>query len=113
MSKLDRDVPDHGLTALIGQLAENARDVARAEIGLVRARVGDNVARYRTAAMLFAVAGVLSLAGFIALLVGLIDTLAPRIGPGWATTVVCGAIFAAAAVLALLGKNRLAPRIRK
>ncbi|MGJ3626348.1 hypothetical protein AB5I41_04420 [Sphingomonas sp. MMS24-JH45] len=54
-----------------------------AEIALAKAKVGDATQRYKAAATFFAVAGVLALAGLIALLVGLIISLATvsRAGP--------------------------------
>ncbi|WP_375272424.1 phage holin family protein [Sphingomonas sp.] len=101
--------PEPGLTDLVSQLTGDAKDVARAEIALQKAKVGEAVGRYKNAAIFFVAAGVLALAGLIALLVGLIETLATLIGPGWATFVVAGAVFLIAGVLAMVGKNRLSP----
>ena len=55
-----------------------------------------------------AIAGVLALCGFIALLVGLILSLATLIGPGLATAAVTIVVFAIAGLLAMIGKGRLA-----
>ena len=51
----------------------------------------------------------LALAALVALLVGLIMSLATLIGPGWATAAVVGSVLAICAVLAVIGKGRLAP----
>ncbi len=107
----DKVGPEPGLTDLVSRLTGDAKDVARAEIALQKAKVGEAVGRYRNAAIFFAVAGVLALAGLIALLVGLIETLATLMGPGLATLVVVGGVFLIAGVLALIGKNRLTPRV--
>lgn len=105
---------DGGLVGLFGQLAADAQDVAQAELALAKARANDVIARYKLAAILFAVAGTLGLAALIALLVGLIETLAPHVGPGFATTIVVGTVSLIAGVMAMIGKSRLSakPRVR-
>lgn len=97
-----------GLAGLVHQLAGDAREVASAEIEVHKARLGEKVTRYKGAAIYFAIAGVLALGAFIALLVGLIMTLATLVGPGWATLIVVGVVLAMSAVLGVLGKGRLA-----
>ncbi|MEH3047961.1 phage holin family protein [Sphingomonas adhaesiva] len=98
---------DRSIPHLVSRLTGDAREVARAEIALAKAKAGAAVTRYRTAAIYFAVAGVLALAALIALLVGLILSLATLVGPGFATLIVIGATLAAAAALAFAGKSRL------
>lgn len=95
------------LSTLVGRLTGDAREVARAEIALTKAKLGDSVSRYKTAAIFFAAAGVLALAALIALLVGLIATLATLVGPGWATLIVVGATLLIAVTLGIIGKGRL------
>lgn len=107
----DKVAPEPGLTDLVSRLTGDAKDVARAEIALQKAKVGEAVARYRNAVIFFAVAGVLALAGLIALLVGMIETLATLTGPGLATLIVVGGTFLVAAILAVIGKNRLSPKV--
>lgn len=100
------------VSSLVGRLVDETRGLASAEIALYKARIGERLAAYKSAAVFFAIAGVLGLAGLIALLVGLIETFATLIGPGWATVAVVATVFVVAAVLALVGKGRLAaPRI--
>lgn len=103
---------DGGLVGLVGQLATDAQDVAHAELALAKARAHDAIARYKLAAILFAAAGTLALAALIALLVGLIETLAPRVGPGFATMIVVGTVSLVAGVMALIGKSRLSAKSR-
>ncbi|VVT07542.1 putative Holin-X, holin superfamily III [Sphingomonas sp. EC-HK361] len=102
--------PEGGVGELFQRLIEDGREVARSEIALQRARVLARVDRYRAAAIFFAVAGALALAALVALLVGLIMTMAPRIGPGWATTVTVGGAILVAGLFALIGRGRLEPR---
>jgi len=105
------EAPPPGVAGLVSQLTDDAKEVARAEIALQKAKVGEAVGRYKSAVIFFAVAGVLALAGLIALLVGLIETLATKVGPGFATLIVVGLVFVTAGVLAVIGKNRLTPKV--
>jgi len=98
-----------GVGELVHRLATDAREFATAEVDLVKAKATERIGRYKGAAIFFAAAGVLALAALIALLVGLILTLATLVGSGWATLIVIGATLAVAGVLALVGKGRLAP----
>lgn len=100
-----------GIGQLVSQLAGDAREMAQAELALVKARAAVAVTRYKWAAVYFAIAGVLSLAALIALLVGLIMTLTPLIGPGWATLAVVGGVFVIAGILAMLGSARLSRKV--
>lgn len=99
-----------GLAALVTQLAGDAREVARSEVALAKARVGEAAERYKTAAMYFAIAGTLGLAALIALLVGLILTLLPLVGAGFATVIVVGVVMVIVTVLGLRGKAALATK---
>jgi Putative Actinobacterial Holin-X, holin superfamily III len=101
---------DTGITTLLGQLVGDAREVALAEVGVIKAHAGETIGRYRGAAIFFAVAGVLGFGGFIALLIGLILTLAPHTGPGIATLIVVGVVSVVAAILGFIGKSKLVSR---
>jgi len=97
------------LPELVGRLVDDARSVVSSEVELYKAKAGERVSAYRSAAVFFVAAGVLALAALIALLVGLILTLATLVGPGYATAIVVVAVLAIAAVLGLIGKSRLQP----
>lgn len=98
---------DESLPTLVTRLAADTRALVGAEIAVYKARLGSKVAAYKTAALLFAVAGTLALAALIALLVGLILTLTPRVGPGVATAIVVGVVLVLAIILGLVGKAKL------
>lgn len=99
---------DDGIASLVGRLVDDGRSVVSAEIALYKAKAVERVDAYRSAMIFFAIAAVLALAGLIALLVGLILSLATLIGPLGATAIVVGVVFAAAAVFGLIGKGKLA-----
>lgn len=101
------ELEEPSIGQLVSQLATDARDAAQAEITLAKARAGFAVTRYKWAAIYFGAAGVLALCAFIALLVGLIMTLATLIGPGWATAAVVAGVLAVAVILGLMGKAQL------
>lgn len=91
--------PDRSIGDLIERLLDDARDYGRAELELVKARVREFAEAYIRAAILFAVAAVVGLAGVVTLFVGIAMALARWIGP------LGGAIVStllAAAVAALL-----------
>lgn len=94
---------------LLSRLIDDAKAAAAAELTLRKVRLTDRIAAYKTAAIFFAIAGVLALAALIALLVGVILSLATLIGPGLATLAVVGLVLVVAGILALIGKARLAP----
>lgn len=101
------DTSEETLPELVSRIVDDAKEVARAEVALVKAQALAKVAGYRTAAALFVAAYLVSVAALIALVVGLVLTLAPRVGPGWATAIVVAATFAVAGLLGWLGWRRL------
>ncbi|WP_241656525.1 phage holin family protein [Sphingomonas oligophenolica] len=105
---LNRGHDSDSVGTLVGQLVEDTRGLAKAEIALAKARLGERVAAYRTAVVFFVVAGTLAFAALIALLVGMILTLATLVGPGYATAIVVVGVLALAGVLGLIGKSKLA-----
>lgn len=111
MSDTSGDKDEETFPELVSRVVDDAKEVARAEIALVRAqasaKVGGLVARYRAVAILFGTAALLAVAGLIGLVVGLILTLAPHAGPGWATAIVIGATMVLAGLLGWLGSRRL------
>lgn len=102
-------MPGHTVPELVSRLLDDARSVVSTEVELQKARLGERASAYKSAVVFFAAAGVLALAALIALLVGLILTLATLIGPGLATLAVVVAVLAAAGALGLVGRSRLAP----
>jgi hypothetical protein len=102
-------VSDEGVGTLVHRVVEDARELAQAEIALVKAKAGERISAWTGAAIFFGAAAVIALSAVTALLVGLILSLATLIGPGWATLAVVAGALLIAGVLALVGKGRLAP----
>ncbi|MEG3159858.1 phage holin family protein [Sphingomonas sp. LB2R24] len=98
---------DESLSSIVGRLATQTKSLATAEVAVYKAKFGETASAYKSAAMFFAVAGVLALAALIALLVGAILTLATLVGPGWSTVIVVVAVLALAGILAMIGKSKL------
>jgi hypothetical protein len=73
--------PDRSIGELIERLLDDALDYGRAELELVKARVLEITDGYRRAAILFAVAAAVGLAGVVTLFVGIAIALARWIGP--------------------------------
>ncbi len=96
-----------GVADLVGQLTQDARAVLSAEIAVQKARVTGRVTVYKAAAVNFAIAGVLGLATLIASLCGLIMTLTPRVGPGFATLIVVGVMACVIGIFAMKGVGAL------
>ncbi|MEG8017774.1 phage holin family protein [Sphingomonas sp. LR55] len=98
---------DESLASIVGRLATETKSLATAEVAVYKAKFGEAASAYKSAAIFFAVAGVLALAALIALLVGAILTLATLVGPGWSTVIVVVAVLALAGILAMIGKSKL------
>ena len=100
---------DEGVGTLVHRAVEDARELARAEIALVKAKAGERTTAWKNAAIFFGAAVTLALSAVTALLVGLILSLATLVGPGGATAIVVVGTFVLAGILAMIGKGKLAP----
>ena len=100
------DTGEETFPELVSRVVDDAKEVARAEVDLVKAQAVAKLAGFRAAAILFATAALLVVAAFIGLVVGLILTLAQYLGAGWATLIVVGVAIALAALLGWLGSQR-------
>lgn len=95
------------LPELVSRVVDDAKEVARAEIDLVKAQAAAKLVGYRAAAILFASAALLAVAAVIGLVLGLILTIAQYWGAGWATLTVVGGFLLLAGLLGWLGTRRL------
>jgi hypothetical protein len=98
---VDAPEPDEkSIGDLLQQLVEDGRGYAEAEIGYYRTLVRSKLRDARGMLWTGAVALVLAQAAAVALVVGLVFTLAPLVGPGFATLIV---VFAFLAIAGLMG----------
>lgn len=102
-------VVDEGVATLVHRAVADARELAQAELALVKAKANERISAFTSAAIFFGIAAVLALSAVTALLVGLILSLATLIGPLGATGAVVAATLIVAGALALIGKGKLAP----
>jgi hypothetical protein len=97
-----------GIGGLIGQLVEDLRGLARAEIRLFKSRAFDAIRRYRTAIILLLGASAIVFASLIALLLGFVLALAPMVGAALAGLIVLAGGGVIAALLAWIAIRLLA-----
>lgn len=95
-----RGVTALGLPALLRQLIDDARNVARAETRLFKARIFDLVRRSRSAIGLLLVALLAVQGAVVALMVGLVLQLAPLVGAAWSGVIVMVTMMLLAGLLA-------------
>jgi hypothetical protein len=89
-----------GLPTLLRRLIDDACNVARAELRLVKARTYDLIRRSRTAILLLIVALLALQGAMIALVVGLVLQLVPLVGAAWAGVIVMAALLLIAGIFA-------------
>jgi hypothetical protein len=96
-----------GLGALFGQLADDTREFARAEVALLKAQAGERASYAVPGLVAILLAAILAFAAIVALLVGAVIALTPAIGAGWATAAVTFGALLIAGGLGWLGVRRL------
>lgn len=79
---------DEGLGDLFGRLVDDGKGYARAEIGYYRTLARSKLRDARASLWMGAAALGFAQAAAVALIVGLVMTLTPLVGPGWATLIV-------------------------
>jgi hypothetical protein len=98
---------EESIGTLVSRLVEDAKTFARAQVDLYRAQALKIVADYRTAVILCVVAVILAHAAIIALLVGIILSIAQALGPVWATVITIGGTLLVAGVLVWLALSMI------
>ncbi len=97
-----------GIGTLVGQLVEDGKGYARAELGYYRALATERM-RAAKSGVIFLAAGLVLLHGaLIALFVGLVLSLATLIGPFWAMLIVVLVASVIGGLLAKIGLSHLA-----
>jgi len=105
---IDPTVERPGIGMLVGQLVEDGKGYARAELGYYRALATERMRAAKSGAI-FLVAGLVLFHGaLIALFVGLVLSLATIVGPVWAMLIVVLVASVIGGVLAKIGLSHLA-----
>ncbi|MFK4793000.1 hypothetical protein [Sphingobium sp. ZW T5_29] len=98
--------------AAFARLYSDGRAYADAEIERQKLRAGIVGSGVKDAVIFGAAGFLIAISGLIAFLVGLIITLQPHVGAGWATIIIFGSSLLVALLLLLLAKTRIA-RMKK
>jgi hypothetical protein len=101
------DVDGPSVRDLIGQLLADTKDYARAEMGYLRAELGDRTSHLGPAVGLMVAAGVLVFAVIVAIVVGLMIWIGEVIGLGWSILIVTFGFSILAYGLVRLGLRHL------
>lgn len=102
---MNGDVP---IGQLFSQLVDDGKRYARAEVELYKAKAQEKAEPIKWAAIFGGTAAVLALSAVTALLVGLILSLEPQVGPFGATLIVVLVTFAIAGLLGYLAYKQVA-----
>ncbi len=95
------------IAALLGQLADDTKAFAKAEIDYLKAEAGERVDHAIPGVAMVGVAAALGMGALIALLVGLIMILTNSVGLPFAVLIVCGVSFIITWLLWRSGAGRL------
>ncbi len=101
----DADKPT--IKTLLGQLANDTSDFARAEIDYLRAQAGERASYALPGLIMLGLAASLGFGAIVALLVGLCFWLAVSMGTGWAVLIIVGGAAVLALILARIGAQRI------
>lgn len=102
------EAAEEGVGELIGRLVEDGKGFARAEIEYYRTLAASKVGEARAGLILGITALVIAFCSVTALLVGLILSLTPLVGPGLATLIVIVVALALAGLLGWLAYRHIA-----
>lgn len=103
----ESDGQDESMGQVFSRLYADGRAYAEAEMEKQKLRAALVGAGVRDAAIFGLAGGLIAFASLIAALVGIILTLAPVMGPGWATLTVFGSGVMLALILLLVAKGRI------
>lgn len=93
---------EESIGELLNRLGEDARRFGEAELAYYRTLAADKIDEVRTSLWMGALAAALMLAAAVALVVGLVLTLSPWVGPGFATLIIVALAGGAAWLLGRL-----------
>lgn len=103
----DEESGDESIGDLFGRLVDDAKGFGQAELDYYRILVRERLRAAKTSLWMGAVAMSLALAASVALVVGLVLTLAPLVGPGWATLIVVSVALGLASLMGWLAWQQI------
>lgn len=98
---------EESLGDLFARLIDEARGFGHAELDYYRVLARERLRAAKASLWMGAVAGALALAASVALVVGSVLTLSPRVGPGWATLIVVGIALLLSGVMGWLAWQQI------
>jgi hypothetical protein len=101
------DVSEESIGTLIGRLVEDGKAYARAEVGYYRTLATSKLGEAKAGLILGAAALVIALCTVTAMLVGLILSLTPLVGPALATLIVTFGALVLSGLLSWLAVRHL------
>ena len=99
--------PDESIGEILGRILTDSRELAEAEIGLLKAKTFSDARSYKTPAILLAAAFMVATGGVIALVWGVAAAIATIVGPLAGGAIAAILALAIAAVLAMTAKSKL------
>ncbi len=103
----DEAPDDETIGDLFGRLVDDARGFGQAELDYYRTLARERLRAAKASLWMGAIAMALALAASVALVVGLVLTLAPVVGPGWATLIVASVSLALASIMGWLAWQQI------
>ncbi len=100
-------IGQQSLPDLIAELVDDSRDWVNAEIAVYRAEARRRLIIAGIGLALMTLAAALVAGTMVALLVGVMFALTPKVGAGWATAIVIGVALVVAAISAQAGRLQL------
>ncbi len=107
LSDQTEDAERQTLTALFGQLVDDSRSFARAEMAYLRAQAGERASYALPGVVMICAAAALSFGAIVALLIALMLWLSTVMALGWATLIVTLAAGLTCVILVRVGLSRL------
>jgi hypothetical protein len=105
-TEVDADIRP-GIAQLVGQLADDTRAFASAELAYLKAQAGERAGYAVPGLIAIAAAATLGMAAIIAVIIGIILALAPVVGTGWAVLIVAVGALTVAGLTGWWGAVRL------
>jgi len=96
-----------GVGDLLARLLDDAKGYGQAELDYYKTLARERLRAARTSLWMGGVALALGLAAGVALVVGLVLTLTPLVGPGWATVIVVSGSLGAAGLMGWLAWQQI------